>query len=185
MVGETLLESILGGATGGAAVAILAAVFFFKALVEKVVEGAGRRFESKLRQMETVQKSILATASIVDTDLRNRRIQVYTELWRMTGVLPQWPHNAELTYENLSALTGELRKWYFDQGGMYLSDPARTAYGCVQESLDAVLSQRKGEKVSADDYEKIRQQCSKLRSELTNDLLSRREAPQIPHARID
>lgn len=171
--------SILGGATGGVAVAIILATFFLKSLVEKVVEGAGNRFDSALRRAEAAQSSMLATASTIDTDLRSHRIEVYTELWRKTGQLPKWPRNAELTYPELSELTRALSRWYFDRGGMYLSEGARQAYGDVQESLDSVLSLGKDGKVTPEDYEQVRERCSALRSELTKDLLSRREAPQI------
>jgi len=62
---------------------------------------------------------------------------------------------------------------------MYLSRSAREAYGNVQEALGTVLAERKDGTVSAPDYDAVRTQCSNLRNELTNDLLSRREAPDL------
>lgn len=172
-------EAILGGATGGVAVAIVLAVLFVKSLTEKIVDAAQKRFESALKRAEELHKSTLAMASTVDTDLRGRRITVYAELWKKTGTLPQWPRNRELVYEDLRALTDELRKWYFATGGMYLSTTARKAYGEVQEALTSVLANKQAGKVSDADYDSVRGKCSALRSELTRDLLSRREAPDI------
>jgi len=172
-------DVILGGASGGIAVAIIAAVLFLKLLTEKVVEAAQKQFESALKRSEELHKSTLAMVTTVDTDLRERRITAYSELWKKTGTLPQWPRNRELTYQDLLNLTDELRKWYFETGGMYLSATARKAYGEVQESLTCVLAKGNAGTVNDSDYDTIRSKCSTLRTELTRDLLSRRVAPDI------
>jgi hypothetical protein len=93
--------AILGGATGGLAVVIVIAVVFVKSLTEKLIEGAEKRFESALKRTEELQRSTLALATAVDTDLRQRRSNVYAELWKKTGILPRWPHNSELRYRDL------------------------------------------------------------------------------------
>jgi len=174
-------QAILGGATGGLAVFIVIAVIFIKSLTEKLVEGAEKRFESALKRSEELQRSTLALATAVDTDLRQRRIDVYADLWKKTGALPRWPRNFELTYQDLLDLTADLRSWFFDTGGMFLSAKAREAYGDVQESLTSVLRDNKdGQiKVGESDYDAILARCSALRAELTHDLLSRREAPTL------
>src|SRR5271157_2750394 len=123
---ESPWGNILGGATGGLAVIIVVAVFFFKSLSEKVVEAAEKRFESALRRAEDVHRSLLSTASTIDTDLRTHRIEVYAELWKKTGLLSQWPRNDDLTYQELQRFTADLRTWYYERGGMYLSATART-----------------------------------------------------------
>ena len=173
-------EAILGGATGGAAVAIVLAVLCFKSLAEKIAQAAEQRFESALKRAEELHRVLLATSTTIDSDLRAHRIEVYSELWKKTGLLPQWPRNHQLTYPQLRQFTTDLRDWYFERGGMYLSRSARAAYGRVQEALGAVLAESKDGAVSAPDYEAVRTQCSNLRNELTDDLLSRREAPDLP-----
>ena len=173
-------EAILGGATGGIAIAIVFTVLFLKLLMEKVVQVAQQRFESAMKRAEDLHKSTLATAAAVDTDLRNRRITCYSELWGTTGALPQWPRNKKLEYNDLSDLIDKFRKWYFEIGGMYLSTSARKAYGEVQEYLTSSLKNKQhDQKVNDSDYDIIRGKCSTLRTELTRDLLSRREAPEL------
>lgn len=172
-------DAILGGATGGAAVAIVVGVLFLKSLTEKVVDAAQARFESSLKRAEELHRSTVALAASVDTDLRTRRIDAYTELWRLTGALPQWPRNRDLAYEDLRSLTGEFRQWYFGVGGMYLSVKAREAYGKVQEALGGILASAGDGPVSEAHYDAVRGECSRLRTELTQDLLSRREAPGL------
>jgi hypothetical protein len=144
-----------------------------------LIEGAEKRFESALKRTEELQRSTLALATAVDTDLRQRRSNVYAELWKKTGILPRWPHNSELRYRDLDDLTAGLRNWFFDTGGMYLSASAREAYGQVQESLTSLLKNHQDDtaRVSEADYNAVLERCSALRAELTHDLLSRREAP--------
>ena len=102
-------KEILGGATGGAAVAIVVAVFFLKSVAEKVALAAEQRFESALRRAEELHRILLATATTIDSHVRAHRIEVYAELWKKTGLLPQWPRNQQLTYSELRQFTIDLR----------------------------------------------------------------------------
>jgi len=123
---------------------------------------------------------LLASATTIDSDLRSHRIEVYSDLWKKTGLLPQWPRNQQLTYSQLRQFTADLGDWYCERGGMYLSRSARGAYGRVQESLGSMLAESRDGTVSTPHYEAVGTQCSNVRNELTDDLLSRREAPELP-----
>lgn len=107
----------------------------------------------------------------VDADLRARRASAYAEPWRLSGALPQWPRNTELTYERLLELTLQLRRWYFDAGGMLLSEPARKALGAVQQAIAAVTEERREGLVSDADYARVRDAFSALRQALSRDLI--------------
>ena len=170
---------ILGGATGGLAVLIVAALLLGKVVTEKIADAATKLVEDRLRRAEELHKSALAFASAVDTDLRAKRIPLYAELWEKTGLLPRWPWNTELEYQELQQLTRDFRDWYFKRGGMYLSENARDAYFEVQKCINAILEKNQAGRVSRDDYEAVREKCSALRTELTGDLLTRREAPAV------
>jgi hypothetical protein len=115
----------------------------------------------------------------VDETLRDKRLTLYKALWQKTGLLPKWPRRADLTYEQLQEFSQELRNWYFDEGGIFLSEKARNTYGKLQDTIGAVLSPApKGivRQRDKDDYEIVRAKCSDLRSQLARDLLSRRGA---------
>jgi hypothetical protein len=142
-----------------------------------MADTATKLLEGRLKRTEEIQKASLAFASVIDTDLRTRRISVYAELWELTGLLPMWPWNSELEYEALHQLTGDLRDWYFKTGGMYLSTSARDAYFEVQKSINGVVQRGGTGRIDDGDYKAIRERCSALRTELAEDLLSRREAP--------
>lgn len=170
---------ILGGATGGLAVGIIAALFLGKVISEKAADTVAKLLEERLRRAAVIQKASLAFASVIDTDLRTRRILVYAELWEMTGLLPMWPWNTDLEYDALHQLTGDLRDWYFKKGGMYLSTSARDAYFEVQKSINGVIQRGRTGRIRDEDYKAVCERCSALRTELAEDLLSRREAPSV------
>jgi hypothetical protein len=198
-------------ALGGVAGLVAIGAFIGRNIVEKMADGALKRFEhslqtaqanhqsmlaqaeadhqaklthaakineSLLTRAEELHKSSVAFSTSIDTDLRARRIAMYEELWRCTGLIPLWPRNPALRCEDIATLSTTLKEWYFGKGGMYLSGTARKSYGDVQETIHNVLAKSPTGAVSGDDYEEIRKRCSTLRTELTEDLLSRREAPR-------
>ena len=162
-----LIVSLLANGTVVATVGVL-----FK-LIEK-------RVDSSLKQAEKLHASTLETASAIDIDLRQRRIEVYNELWALTSKISLWPRNHALSYGDLNKLTEDLCDWYFKPGGMYLSEDAQKAYCHVQQCITKVISHHPdGPKVTDEDYVEIHEKCSTLRTELTRDLLSRRKAPTL------
>jgi hypothetical protein len=126
-----------------------------------------------------VLKNFIDIRGKVDESLRETRIPVYKELWIKTGLLPKWSRSEDVTYERLAQFSSDLRDWYFNQGGMFLSKRARAAYGDLQDSIHSVLSEEAKGRLSEHHYHQVRNMCSELRTELTNDLLSRRGAPSL------
>jgi hypothetical protein len=113
----------------------------------------------------------------IDIDLRQRRIEVYKELWETTAMLPKWPRAQGLTYEDLLKLSGTLQNWYFHRGGMYLSRTAhREGYTVLQEAIEDILKARRSGSISEEHYDLVREKCSSLRSHLASDIESRRDA---------
>lgn len=97
-------------------------------------------------------------------------------------VLPKYPSRlGEIKYSELLDCSHDLKDWYFDGGGLFLTSESRNAYFSIQEEItEKILKKDFGskneklkEKVSSDDYESVRKEMSILRTELTNDLLSR------------
>jgi hypothetical protein len=69
-----------------------------------------------------------------------------------------------------------MRDWYFDTGGIYLSADARDAYFGVQKAVQEVLAAGAAGPLDDPTYDRVRACCSTLRTELAEDLLSRRAA---------
>lgn len=116
----------------------------------------------------------------IDESLREKRLEVYKILWKETSLLPKWPENKDVTYKNLNELSKRLRDWYFNEGGIYLSTQARKAYEVVQDRISETVDQHQHELNipitygKNGEYESIRDACSKLRTQLTGDLESRK-----------
>ena len=69
-------------------------------------------------------------------------------------------------------LSEELLHWYYFVGGVYLSDSARNAYGDLQKALNDPTRTPNSNALSPHDYTLLMNLCSKVRTELTHDLLS-------------
>lgn len=119
-------------------------------------------------------KSTLGSRAKIDESLRAKRLDVYADLWKKTGLLPKWPKSQGVTYATLASFSQELQTWYFAEGGIFLSEKARKVYGDLQETLNKFANENNTQPLSDPDYESARQGCSKLRTELTRDLMSRR-----------
>ncbi len=109
--------------------------------------------------------------------LRTLRLHVYPSVWRRTSVLSRWPHT-NVSYAGLERLHLDLRTWYYNVGGLYLSENARARYGDLQELLAAHLRSVQGQPaaaISPATYADLSQVASVFRSALTEDLDSRRQ----------
>lgn len=157
-------------------VIVLMGNVLLKAL-ETRVDNNRIRLESEIRRVEEQVKNTLTLTSQIDLDLREKRLTVYKDLWQMTGILTLWPRTQGVTYGKLQEFSLSLQNWYFTQGGMFLSESSRDAYGKVQEGIEKLADQAAQTELSADHYDDVRELCSKLRSELVSDIESRRQSP--------
>jgi len=150
-----------------------------------------RQLESSIKRSEDSYLAVMQFGSTVDLDLRKLRITAYEALWKMTAVLPRWPRASDVTYRKLKQFSTNMRMWYFETGGLYLSERSMKAYNELQEKLWSILEpldertldcvvQGSERRDLSSHYDLIRLKCSKLRTSLTNDVLSRRLAPLAP-----
>ena len=157
---EVVLTSVLA-AMGGAALVVAGLAAWLGSIWKERID----RHEAMLVQ--------------IDVDLRSRRIDAYTPLWSTMKVLPKWPRDDTVSYERLRQFSEDLRAWYFDTGGLYLSKSSREEYGALQDELQRVLESGRTGKLATepqDVYETVRLRCSELRKHLASDIASRREA---------
>jgi hypothetical protein len=74
-------------------------------------------------------------------------------------------------------LTQTLTSWYFESGGLFLSERTRHAYFAVQETLKAICEDRALElhqPITGVRYEAIRKKGSTLRTQMTLDVGTRK-----------
>jgi hypothetical protein len=112
-----------------------------------------------------------------DKEIRKERIQEYPKLWRLLELLAKYDRPDPVTPAHLADLSVAMRKWFFDGGGIYLSDRARESYFALKRQLQKVAhSSRQQSDQAIDEQEagKLVQAASLLRAHLTRDLGTRR-----------
>jgi hypothetical protein len=117
--------------------------------------------------------SALGARSRIDEQLRSIRVELYEPLWKATKLLPKWPRARGVTRGDLHRLATELRDLYFNRAGMYLSKGSMRAYRALQDTIGPLAKAEDTTSLQDPEYDKAREACSRLRSELTADLLSR------------
>jgi hypothetical protein len=114
-----------------------------------------------------------------DIDLRDKRIEVYKELWKRLQLLAKYSPPTPFTYNKIRELLADLRAWYFEVGGLFLSESSRDAYFALLDKMDEVLKYpvaHSDEVLSDDIREEIRQKSSTLRTQLAKDVGTRQES---------
>lgn len=111
-----------------------------------------------------------------DKEIRKERIQVFPELWRHLDVLARYDRPGPLDVERLRDLSIKMRKWYFESGGMFLSDRARESYFDLKERILRLLesTHERGDHASVETEAALIQSASLLRAHLMRDLGTRR-----------
>ena len=115
-----------------------------------------------------------------DTELRRERLAVYADLWSRLEVLNKYGRSSSrLSRVDTEKLVADLKRWYFQVGGIYLSEPTRNDYFALQDALQHALATaraERGELESAGDeaFEFVRLRASRLRTSLTRDVGTRK-----------
>ena len=124
----------------------------------------------------------IATRAKVNEEMRQLRLNSYPLLWQLTSRFSRWPRMAN-TYADLDDMHRWFRGWYYEAGGIHLSENGRTRYGEVQELMAAQLEALESKAIPSkssmpipdDAYGRLLDSCSALRTALTEDLESRRQ----------
>jgi hypothetical protein len=70
----------------------------------------------------------LATRAKVNEEMRQLRLNSYPLLWQLTSSFSRWPRVTN-TYADLEELHRWFRSWYYEAGGLHLSENSRAATG--------------------------------------------------------
>ena len=98
------------------------------------------------------------------------RTEAFHNLWMLTGRIPRNPDPDELTHFPAAEIVKELNQWYFNDGGMYLTNACRSDYFALMEALEEV---RKIKVFDYDAYLPLYKAASSLRHTLANELDAR------------
>jgi hypothetical protein len=114
-----------------------------------------------------------------DITLRDQRITVYSDLWKRLQPFAKYSPPRAATYQSVRELSADLRAWYFEAGGLFLSESSRDSYFALQDKLEEVLKKPTLEPIgmlSEETREEIRQKGSTLRTRLAKDVGTRQES---------
>ncbi|HAJ37901.1 MAG TPA: hypothetical protein DCL15_19700 [Chloroflexi bacterium] len=114
-----------------------------------------------------------------DRDLRSRRLDVYKKLWNHLQLAARYDRPKPLTLSTLEELTTAMRVWYFEEGGIYLSEPTRARYFELKEAIKQLLETGRGADQELDDRDsqQLLKLASLLRSSMTSDVGTRKSSP--------
>jgi hypothetical protein len=115
-----------------------------------------------------------------DKDLRDKRIESYKELWEHLQLLARYDRPKPLNLQTLEELSVAMRQWYFEVGGLYLSEETRSNYFDLKQSLKDLLDgpkYREGEALTEHDSKVLIGEASLLRARLTRDVGTRKSSP--------
>lgn len=107
----------------------------------------------------------------LEVDLRRQRLEALKALWALSEPLAKYGRTgpaAAVTPASIEKLSGDLRHWYFAQGGMFLTDESRDAYFNFQDALQEVIQEASDKDRELDEVtrERIREPGSTLRTSL-------------------
>jgi hypothetical protein len=142
------------------------------ALATSLASAAGG---SVLTYVATVLKIRQDLAAQYDADLRRDRIGVYKQLWKALEPLARYAPPGEFTLNKAHDLAVTLRAWYFEEGGLFLSEPSRDAYFALQNALKG-LGAPSDHAVPQATLEILMKSGSELRTHLSQDVGTRQQA---------
>jgi hypothetical protein len=140
---------------------------FVSGILSSVVTYFGTR--SKIR---------LDLAVEYDKNLHHKRLELYRELWPKTKPLAEFSAEAPITFDVINTVSGNMRDWYFAEGGIYLSKQSRRPYfnlkALMQEILDDnTLQQDHAKPIHGPRVKKILDAAGELRTSLSDDIRAR------------
>jgi hypothetical protein len=117
----------------------------------------------------------------LDTELRNKRLEAYKELWTQLKPLARYSREPEgITYEIVKDTSGKMRDWYFQPDkGIYLSKASRKPYFNLKEHMQKIIDddKLKGDPKSVicgPQLKRLLAEGSRLRASLADDIGTRR-----------
>ncbi len=111
-----------------------------------------------------------------DIELRKHRIEAYQALWKILEPLAYYSPPSAVTYAVASDLSQALRSWYFEVGGLFLSEGSREAYFDLQKGLGGVIKEpidARYRPLGPRRFDRLRSLASTLRTASTQDVATR------------
>jgi hypothetical protein len=146
------------------------------ALIAGLVSGA---VTSVITYFATAAKIRLELTVEYDKELRKDRLRAYLKLWPKLKPLAKYSPPSPVTRQLVKDTSEDMRDWYFDTGGVYLSRKSRGPYfklkGTMQEIIDYSEIEEEDGPLPKELVETIHREATRLRSALSDDVGTRQE----------
>ena len=148
--------------------------------LQSILIGGGAGFVSAIiTHLSTRAKIRLDLAAEYDKQLQEKRLESYKKLWGMLEPLARYGRDQPVTYEVIFSISEQTRTWYFQTGGIYLTQRSRKPYfdwkKAMQPALDAFdRAAQPEEEIGPKRLQAILETGSKLRTSLSDDIGTKR-----------
>ena len=119
-----------------------------------------------------------------DRKLRSERLDAYRDLFKRMKPLARFSPEKPVTYKVIKDTSEDMRDWYFDVGGIYLSKESRDPYFHLKELMQVIIDEEKYKEIDPNNEalvnefkalsKEILEEGKLLRLYLTNDIGTRR-----------
>jgi hypothetical protein len=111
-----------------------------------------------------------------DKDLREKRIGEYKKLWELTQDFPKYARARPFGLQDAQKLMAALHGWYFQGGGLFLSDSSRPAYFDFKDALQELIkASKKDQPLDCEKDSRAHAKCHALRTALAGDVGTRKK----------
>ena len=121
----------------------------------------------------TLSKIRLDLAVEYDKKLRAERLDAYKKLFTLLKPLARYSPAEQITDQIIKRTSENMRDWYFDIGGIYLSQKSREHYFALKESMQKVIDKPT---LLDTELKNILKHGKVLRESLSNDVGTRAES---------
>jgi hypothetical protein len=131
--------------------------------------------------LATLARARLDLSIEYDKELRQERLAAYQDLWKRLKPLARYSAEQPLTRQVVRATSESMRDWYFDVGGIYLSQLTRGPYFDLKEAMQLLIDspewRKEPDQVLPDPALQPLLKCgTTLREALSNDIGTRRQS---------
>jgi hypothetical protein len=150
----------------------------FTSLLTGLISGA---ITAVVTYFATLAKARLDLSVEYDKELRQARLNAYQDLWKRLEPLAPYSPKKHLTYELVKSTSEDMRDWYFEFGGIYLSHECREPYFALKRSMQKIIDDPGLEKeqtktLGSEVIKTLQKQGTDLRTALSDDIGSRRHS---------
>ena len=137
-----------------------------------LIGGAAGLVSAIITHFFTRAKIRLDLAASYDKDLQMSRLEAYKELWAILETLARYGRVEPVTPSALRKVSDKTRTWYFQKGGIYLTEQSRKPYFSWKAAMQPLLDEAgdSDTPISEPRLKKIIELASTLRTALSDDI---------------